>query len=156
MLEFIYKTDNGTIWSVSKATDHFGEELFRCFPMGGGFMHHRTTMPPGRIISMKEYKEKILNLVEGIASIDGEGNYPCHFSPDERWNGWHIPYMSKDVAKAFFADAERTVVFCTEGINANEYMQVWSDDISDPERYVPNQLGLYKIYDYTFECSPVL
>ena len=152
----LYLTEHGGVLDVTLTNDAFGGELFMTVALGGGFVQYTTNLPAGRIISKEEYTSKILNLCEGVASIDGEGNYPCHYNNLERWNGYNVPYMSKDVCKRFFLDMEIDAFFCTEERedgSTGEYLRVWDNDVDPPVTYCPNELGLYPVYA-RFDCYP--
>jgi len=112
-------------------------------PYGGGFI--------GRAKADDFIEAEIPNdLVDGIADIDGEGNYPCVFNPHERWNGWACPHFTREVMEQIAREWGMTVV----KVEDDEYLHdpEYSDDPQDGIPVIPRN-GFFELNGVCWDCE---
>jgi hypothetical protein len=87
---------NGNYWQSDSCPSappfDSNPETFAVFPLGGGFLHN---IPRSELEEVEFPNEQVF----GWATFDDDPDvYACIYNPHARWNGWHQPRFTKQVA----------------------------------------------------------
>ena len=114
------------------------------FPLGGGFVQR------ARLADFTE-EEPPHTLVDGIACVDGEGDYPCIFDPYTKWNGWSCPFFTRDIIEKVADDWNMQIV----RVGDDEYLHdpQYSDDPQDGIFVLQATETMYELVGVCWDCE---
>ena len=115
------------------------------YPAGGGFRKKVT------LDNLDFIKESELDKKEYWAEIEVIGGsvvYPCLSDPLKRWNGWALPFFSKEVVEIIMKEADYKYICRSKEDKYDIYSCNWNENLKDIEEqdYTP----VYKSKDNLF------
>lgn len=131
-----------------ETTENHGMELahgeIAVFPLGGGFI--------GKVRAEDMVEElPPSTMMNGMANIDGEGDYPCIFNPNRRWNGWACPQFTREVIERIAKDWGTEIV----KVHDHEYFfnEEYDGEPMNGIMLVEYENGLFELSGVCWDCD---
>lgn len=119
----------GLVHKVSTTTIEFS-------PAGGGFVQTID-----RKLARLEYVDKFTpNYVAGFFQIDDGVIYEGFHDPDARWNGWAMPYFTREVANLVASEIPQLEDKSPYAYFEGDTCYVWDYGLEEYEAYEPTTL----------------